>query len=240
MARPSTQRFICVTFLAAACCKAVAVPISKSACAEEFEHWKAHHRMSYGSSMEHRRRLKNFCTSLKEIDAINSRSGMTWRAATNPYSDLTWEEFAAAKLMAAQNCSATHETPVHKLVDIKSPAALPLEWDWRNQSCGETSCVSMVKNQGHCGSCWTFSTVGMMESLHAIKTGKMVLFAEQQLIDCAANFNNHGCNGGLPSQAFEYIRYNGGLSKMDEYPYVCGGGTCNETGGKVGLWQYVG
>jgi hypothetical protein len=56
--------------------------------------------------------------------------------------------------------------------------------------------VSMVKNQGHCGSCWTFSTAGMMESLHAIKTGKMVLLSEQQLVDCAGAFNNHGCNGG--------------------------------------------
>jgi C1A family cysteine protease len=89
----------------------------------------------------------------------------------------------------------------------------------------------MVKNQGHCGSCWTFSTVGMMEALHVIKTGKMLLFSEQQLVDCAQDFNNHGCNGGLPSQAFEYIRYNGGLSKMEDYPYVCGDGTCNVTGG---------
>jgi hypothetical protein len=47
----------------------------------------------------------------------------------------------------------------------------------------------------------------------------MILLSEQQLVDCAAAFNNHGCNGGLPSQAFEYVHYNGGLSKMEEYPY---------------------
>lgn len=33
-------------------------------------------------------------------------------------------------------------------------------------------------------------------------------FSEQQLIDCSTNFENHGCFGGLPSHAFEYIRYN--------------------------------
>ena len=112
---------------------------------------------------------------MKEIAEINSRPGVTWRAAPNPYSDLTWEEFASTRIMAAQNCSATHSVSVGKLVDLGDPAVVPEEFDWRNQTCGETSCVSMVKNQGKCGSCWTFSTVGMMESLHAIKTGKMLL-----------------------------------------------------------------
>jgi len=205
-----------------------AVPIRKSGCKEQFETWKGKHGKRYGSGAEHTRRLENFCTSMKEIQEINSR-GAAWVAGSNPYSDLTWEEFKTAKLMVAQNCSATHHTPVEKMV--KMPTTVPLEWDWRNETCGETSCVSMVKNQGHCGSCWTFSTVGMMESLHAIKTGKMVLLSEQQLVDCAENFNNNGCNGGLPSQAFEYIHYNGGLSKMEDYPYVCGDGTCNVTGG---------
>jgi len=59
----------------------------------------------------------------------------------------------------------------------------------------------------------------------------MILLSEQQLVDCAGDYNNHGCNGGLPSQAFEYTHYSGGLSRMDDYPYVCGDGHCSPTSG---------
>lgn len=43
------------------------------------------------------------------------------------------------------------------------------------------------------------------------RTGEMVLLSEQQLVDCAGNYDNHGCSGGLPSHAFEYIAGAGGL-----------------------------
>jgi len=80
--------------------------------------------------------------------------------------------------------------------------------------------VTPVKDQGECGSCWTFSTVGAMEShWNILGKGRNVLFSEQQLVDCAWGFDNYGCEGGLPSQAFEYIRYIGGLESSMTYPY---------------------
>lgn len=98
---------------------------------------------------------------------------------------------------------------------LRSNNSYPASVDWR-----EKGVVSEVKDQGDCGSCWTFSTTGCLEAHWSIKTGKPpVLLSEQQLIDCAGAFNNFGCNGGLPSQAFEYIRYQGGIDKEDYYPY---------------------
>jgi len=87
--------------------------------------------------------------------------------------------------------------------------------------------VTPVKNQGSCGSCWTFSTVGSLEAFwNILKKGKNLTFSEQQLVDCAGKFDNHGCNGGLPSHAFEYIRYAGGIQSEASYPYTAKDGTC--------------
>jgi cathepsin H len=52
------------------------------------------------------------------------------------------------------------------------------------------------------------------------------LLSEQQLVDCAGNFDNAGCNGGLPSHAFEYIKYNKGITSEGQYPYTAKDGTC--------------
>jgi hypothetical protein len=83
-----------------------------------------------------------------------------------------------------------------------------------------------------------FCTTGALEAAHAQATGKMVLLSEQQLVDCAGDFNNFGCGGGLPSQAFEYIRYNGGLDTEESYPYTAEDGTCKFLDNKVGAQVY--
>lgn len=66
----------------------------------------------------------------------------------------------------------------------------------------------------------TCSTTGALEAAYAQAFGKNISLSEQQLVDCAGAFNNYGCHGGLPSQAFEYIKYNGGLEKEKAYPYT--------------------
>jgi C1A family cysteine protease len=107
---------------------------------------------------------------------------------------------------------------------------LPLSVDWTTKNA-----VTPVKDQGQCGSCWSFSTTGALEGAYAIKTGTLASFSEQQLVDCDTLGNggrDHGCNGGLMDNAFSWIGKNGGLCLESDYPYVSGttkvAGTCQK------------
>ncbi|KAK2853612.1 hypothetical protein Q5P01_006273 [Channa striata] len=158
---------------------------------------------------EYHHRLLIFSENRRVIDRHNA-GNHSFTMGLNQFSDMTFEEFKKLFLLTEpQNCSATKGSHVSK------SGPYPDLVDWRRKG----NFVTPVKNQGFCGSCWTFSTTGCLESVNAIATGKLIPLSEQQLIDCAKDFNNHGCLGGLPSQAFEYIRDNKGLMTEEDYPY---------------------
>lgn len=87
--------------------------------------------------------------------------------------------------------------------------------DWRDENA-----ITPVKDQATCGSCWAFSTVESIESA-AIISGKSdpsdpFIGAPAQLVDC--DKMDDGCSGGLPSNAFKYLKHHA-LDKEDDYPY---------------------
>ncbi|KAG9510824.1 putative cysteine proteinase [Fragariocoptes setiger] len=88
----------------------------------------------------------------------------------------------------------------------------PEEVDWRKVP----GVVSKVKNQGSCGSCWSFSTTGAVEGQYGLRN-KSLSLSEEELVDC--DTADEGCNGGLPQYAYEQIITLGGLETESDYPY---------------------
>jgi len=97
--------------------------------------------------------------------------------------------------------------------------------DWRNKGA-----VTPVKNQGQCGSCWTFSATGNMEGQWFLSGHTLVSLSEEELVQCATN-GNYGCQGGWMDNAFDWVAQNGGIASEAQYPYTSGNGVtgnCNE------------
>jgi len=103
-----------------------------------------------------------------------------------------------------------------KLSNVGVPTAV----DWVKE--GK---ISPVKNQGHCGSCWAFSTTGALEGRYAIHQHMPpVELSEQELVDCSTQ--NNGCNGGLMDYGFAYAENNNGLCLEMDYQYAAREGQC--------------
>lgn len=95
---------------------------------------------------------------------------------------------------------------------------LPKSIDWRSKGA-----VTDVEEQGKCGSCWAFSTIGALESQQFRKTGRLIQLSPQNLVDCANN--KHKCDGQTRHKAMDYIKHNG-VETERMYPYRAHSGRC--------------
>uniref|UniRef100_A0A8C2UJF6 Cathepsin H n=1 Tax=Chinchilla lanigera TaxID=34839 RepID=A0A8C2UJF6_CHILA len=162
----------------------------------QFKSWMVQHQKEY-SVKEYHHRQQIFAQNWKKINAHN-KGNHTFKMALNQFSDMSFAEIKRKYLWSE---------PQPGLRNCRGP--------------GGTRSSTPHGGQG-----LSSSLFGALESAVAIASGKMLSLAEQQLVDCAQGFNNHGCEGGLPSQAFEYILYNKGIMGEDTYPYKGKDGRC--------------
>jgi KDEL-tailed cysteine endopeptidase len=144
----------------------------------------------------------------------------------NQFTDLTQEEFKAQYTGGVKSVVGSYGCNTF----TSSASGAPVTIDWRKKNA-----VTSVKDQGQCGSCWTFSATGASEGAWAIKTGTLVDLSEEQLVECATGmqYGSHGCNGGQMEGAFKYLIQNGQCA-LSSYPYTSGNGqsgsckSCNQ------------
>jgi len=191
--------------------------------------WKLQHSKTYTTGGEEASRFAIFVENYVKIEKYNAEHELT-KLGINKFSDLTGEEF---KVIYASG-GLYNENNYHTEEDyvVYDPSmGLADEVDWRTKGA-----VTPIKDQGQCGSCWSFSTTGVIESFHFINSGTLVSLSEQQLVDC--NYlTDHGCLGGLPANAITYAaKY--GLETEAQYPYKAKQGIC--TVNKTQSIKYVG
>jgi C1A family cysteine protease len=149
-----------------------------------------------------------------------SKTNASWHAKENPQTFLTLEqkkalmgvvqdkEFDKQVKIAAKG--GQEAIPVERgLLPSYDPAV-----DWRTKNGGK---VTPVKDQGTCGSCVSFGTVGVMESMAMIECSVTLDLSEADLHFCSSHGEN--CNGWFPSLALLSVR-DRGVTDEAHFPYA--------------------
>ena len=180
-------------------------------------------RVSCASIQAHRK--ASFDERLRTIKAHNADSTQTYKRGVNPLTDRTTDELSSlhgldrALLFAERAQEQTLESPPATPPKPRAASDYPPGIDWRRRGA-----VTPVKNQGSCGSCWSFASAEAVESRWFLKTGELQELSEQFILDCTPNPHDcggsGGCGGGTAKLAYERLAALGGLPSEWTYPYL--------------------
>jgi KDEL-tailed cysteine endopeptidase len=205
----------------------------------KFHDWVKKFDFQVANGEEFTRRLAAFSDNYDYIENHNAKNLSYWMGL-NQFSAYTYPEFR--ELMGLNN-------PLPKFITEgvgESPEAPPplntnlqSSIDWVSKGC-----VTGVKNQGSCGSCWAFSTTGSVEGAYATYWGYLPDsgrgFSEQQLVDCETTYGDNGCNGGWATNAYNWIYATNGICAESSYGYTGVQGYCKScsriSGSRVLRW----
>jgi len=187
---------------------------------EKFFNWAQEHKIQIGNGQLFTHFLQNFANNDDLIESHNSQN-LSYKLGHNQFSHMDVNEWREAMRLGlgyptAPASSSVHEAPA-------DPSTLSTSVDWRTKGA-----VTPVKDQGQCGSCWSFSATGAMEGANFLKTGTLTSLSEQHFVDCDNN-GDHGCNGGLMDNAFEWAQKNGGVCSESAYAYTAKAGSCKDS-----------
>ncbi|MEW6260020.1 MAG: C1 family peptidase [Thermodesulfobacteriota bacterium] len=174
--------------------------------------------------------------SLEEIQAAIHQKGAAWTAGENEI----WNKPTSERQGLVGTILQRKNLPAFSTQ--KSFQTLPPSFDWRN-----SGVVTPVKNQGACGSCWAFASVGELESLAVMNVGSVGQeypdLSEQFLV--SYNLSNKGCRGGAMDRAAEFLKQFGTpfeackpyTATSKKLPLPCS--TWKEEAETIESWSYV-
>ena len=126
----------------------------------EFMNFISKFHRTYGTKEEYNFRLSVFEENYNKYQQHNSEEGHTYTLGITHMAD--WTEYEYKMLLGRRSDLVTEENQPETIeleVGLNEPASL----DWR-----DSNAVTAIKNQGQCGSCWSFSATGALEGLQAL------------------------------------------------------------------------
>lgn len=167
-----------------------------------FMAWMSEFGKSYDNQAEYQTRFTLFQKTLRSLEKHATRNDRKYEMGLNHFADLTDEEFQG---MLGFIPAEVRTNEVRLTKNIREPSHV----DWT-----EAGCVQHVKDQKSCGSCYSFSATGAIESAHCARTGEMLDLADKDCLDCSFRYGNKGCMGGHMINCFQYFM-------EDKYDEIC-------------------
>jgi C1A family cysteine protease len=174
--------------------------------------------------------------SERDIETLKQQAeaeGWTFTVGENPATQYSLDQLCGLKVPDNWQVGARFDPCI-------PTRALPDSFDWRDSD----GCTP-VKNQGGCGSCWAFATVGPLECNIKIKDGVTTNLSEQWVVSC--NQEGWGCSGGWFAHDYHEWKPDpcGGTGAVYEsdFPYTATDATCNcpyPHQYTIDSWAYVG
>ena len=173
----------------------------------------AHNHLESESPLAHSNRYKAFCNFAKMVEKINSNKDATYLAVNNFMSILTEEE---RKSYLGLNITG-HEVRGDSHMALHADDAGDMELQVAS-SRDYSKKISDVKDQGGCGSCWTFAATAALEGEIYFTTGETkVSLSEQEYMECSTN--RDGCKGGWMKDCYKYSITNDRIAPTSAYRY---------------------
>jgi len=157
---------------------------------------------------------------IAELQRQAELEGWTFNIGANSATKRSLDELCGLRLPEDWWVNANFDTCMPR-------GSLPDKFDWRDVD--GVDFTTPIKDQGSCGSCWAFGTVGPLECNIKYKEGLEVDLSEQWLVSC--NQDGWGCDGGWWAHDYhmwktDFCGDTGAVLESD-FPYVAYDAPCN-------------
>lgn len=149
--------------------------------------------------------MKNFY----EIEDHNEKfrnGSKSFEREINKFSHLSEKEFFDTFTGYIPGHSNATESPFD--ASRRGRLTPPASWSWLDKP----NIIGPATNQGQCGSCTIFATIGVMESHMRIWYGLNTKLSEQEAMQCCG-----GCGGGTNSYIYDYAKTGAAYDKDLKY-----------------------